>query len=522
MARTESASRAVAHAVLSVEGFAVRFPDGTPVALDVALDLLRGQVVSLLGPSGGGKTTVVRALLAPDALRAEGFAVTWRRRDLSAEPAFVPQRGALLDHLDVVGNVALARAAAGVADDSADWLTAVELDDSIAAPGRPVSALSGGQAQRVAVARTLAAGRRLLVLDEPSVGLDHLGVRRLARLLVKQAREHDVAVLVITHDLALAGGASDTVLFLDQAHQALVVVDPGWPGPAELAAADERSVSLASLEARVDELLGAERPPAPAAARPRRRGALLAPLRMAAVGLGEAATPRLFAQAMVVMLKAFVQALAKPMSFYAVVGALLGFTIPFAMVHVTAGLKERSVLAVIGGSYILSLAPPISAIVFAATSGSAINAWLGGLRLHGQILALEGVGVRPGRYLWSPAWIALAVSYLATVALFIASMVAGGWVLFGIYDVPDALARLVSTFTSPPPEKVAPVVRGAWLVLAYALALPSIVVAKAAEAKDTSGDVTAAMTSAVKRCTIFVVVMELVSVWIMYRLSGRH
>src|SRR6185312_15991063 len=107
------------------------------------------------------------------------------------------------------------------------------------------------------------------------------------------------------------------------------------------------------------------------------------------------------------------------------------------------------VLRLVGGTYILSLAPPLSAILFAATSGNAINAWLGGMVLGRQILALDGIGVPARRYLWSPAWIALAVSYLGTVAIFIASMVAGGWVLFQLYGGKDALPILTSDFLDP-------------------------------------------------------------------------
>src|SRR5262249_920409 len=143
-------------------------------------------------------------VLAPDELKGKGYAVAWTRRELATEAAFVPQRGALLDHLDVAGNIALAQEANARPIDVAPYLTAVDLDESFARRGRSVTALSGGQAQRVAVARTLAAGRKLLILDEPSVGLDPLGVRSLARFLLDQAREQNVAVLVITHDLVLA------------------------------------------------------------------------------------------------------------------------------------------------------------------------------------------------------------------------------------------------------------------------------------------------------------------------------
>jgi thiamine transport system ATP-binding protein len=507
--------------LLHVRDLAVALPGGVELVKGLSLDLQAGTVVTLLGPSGAGKTTIVRALLDPKELETAGYKVSFAERTLSAEPAFVPQRGALLDHLDVGENIRLAQAGAGLPEDAAPWLTAVELDAALAKPGRPVSMLSGGQAQRVAVARTLAAGRKLLVLDEPSVGLDPVGVRLLARLLVKQARKQGVAVLLITHDLALAGGASDRVLFLDVVHHRVVDALDGWAGPAELLSAAERSRRLWELEDGVEGWLLEDRPAlAEAGGTSRVRAPLLAPLAIAARAVGHAVSPRLFSQAGVVLRHAAKQALGRPLPFYVTVGGLLGFTIPFAMMQLSSALSEQAILRIMGGSYVLSLAPPLSAIVFAATSGSAVNAWLGGLRLNGQVVALEGLGVAPSRYLWSPAWLALAVGYLVVALVFAGSMVGGGYALFAWKGVPAALTLLTAPFLDPAPSKVAPLVRGIWLVLAYALVLPSLIVAKAGEPKRASEDVTQAMTSSVMRCTLFVVVIELVSLVVMQALVG--
>ena len=166
----------------------------------------------------------------------------------------------------------------------------------------------------------------------------------------------------------------------------------------------------------------------------------------------------------------------------------------------------------VGGTYVLSLAPPLSAIVFAATSGSAVNAWLGGLRLHGQVVALEGVGVPAARYLWSPAWFALLVSYLVTLAAFVGSMIGGGWVLFAHYGVPDALAKLTSDFVDPISSRVPYLVRGCFLAVVYAFGIASVVVAQGSAPKDRSEQVTSAMTAAVMYATLYVVGLELATI----------
>jgi ABC-type transporter Mla maintaining outer membrane lipid asymmetry permease subunit MlaE len=339
---------------------------------------------------------------------------------------------------------------------------------------------------------------------------------------VKQARQHNAGILVITHDLALAAGASDSILFLDPARRRLVPAVSKWHGPAELDEQEDRQRKIAELEAAVEDLLLGERAFfIGQRRRPSARSDVLAPLRVAGEALLRFFEPRLMQQSAVVLRRALSQSFLRPLPFYATVGVLLGITVPYIIVHISDALKPSAVLGLIGGSYILSLAPPLSAIVFAATSGSAINAWLGGLRLHGQVVALEGLGIPPARYLWSPAWMALAVSYLMTAVIFAGAMTAGGWTLFQFYDVPFALAKLTADFVDPPASRLPYLVRAVWLVFAYALAVASIVVSKGSEPKEKSEEVTSSMTSAVMRSTLFVVVMELVSIAALYALTGK-
>src|SRR5678815_4926704 len=198
-----------------------------------------GEVVVLLGGSGAGKSTFARVLFEREELDDAGFDVVAATLDLDrGQLGLVPQRGALFDHLDVRGNLELAlrHAAGGPAggDGAAAWLARVGLDPELAAPGTPVTRLSGGQAQRVAVARVLASRRRLLFLDEPSVGLDPHRVRVLARLIREQVAALGVSAIVVTHDVALAAGVADRLFLLSLEHRRLEqMFADRWPGALE-------------------------------------------------------------------------------------------------------------------------------------------------------------------------------------------------------------------------------------------------------------------------------------------------
>lgn len=506
--------------LVEAEGLEVGLPDGRSVLLPSDLRLRAGEVVALLGPSGAGKTTLVSALLEPEKLARRGYRVAWKRRQIAAEVAFVPQRGALFDHLDVGGNIALAQLASGAPLDVHRWLDAVGLDRSLGESGTSVATLSGGQAQRLAVARTLAAGRRVLVLDEPSVGLDPLAVRNLAKLLVEQARSIGAAVLLITHDLTLAAGACRTLLFLHERRLVRLLND--GVGPAEALPEDARARRVVELEREVVKLLGAG---SGLGARPKgaRRVKDSGPgmLRVLGAAILHSFRPRLLGASLRVFLRGAKQSLLGPLPFYAVVGGLLGFTVLFVIAKMSGDIKTASMLRLVGGTYILSLAPPLSAVLFAATSGNVIAAWLGSVELQKQSLALEGLGVPVERYLWATAWGALFIAYLLTVAVFIASMVLGGWVLFRVYGAPDAFALLTSDFFDPAPARGPYLVRGVGLVLAYAIAIATIATSRGVGPKNEAEDVTRAMTSSVIRSTLFVVAMELASVALLFSLEAK-
>ncbi len=526
-------------ATLSVRNLRVALPDGRILIDGVDLTIGAGEVVVLLGGSGAGKSTFARVLFEREELDAAGFEVVAGTLDLDrGQLGLVPQRGALFDHLDVRGNLELAlRHAEGREppgpDEAADWLARVGLDRKLAEPGTSVTRLSGGQAQRVAVARVLASRRKLLFLDEPSVGLDPHRVRVLARLIREQVKALGISAIVVTHDVALAAGVADRLFLLSLADRKLDQMFPDrWPGALEDPGHEpaERGKWIVELEAAlVDHLAehGDKQPPQgkvptkhPLAGLARLGEPLIAPFRVAVTSAVRVPSqlfkhPRDF---WIVASRVVAQTLLRPLVFYAIVSTLIGYTVLFVVSKVGgAGVRPDALLRQIGGSHVIALAPALSALLYVAASGSATNAWLGSMGLTKQTLALDALGVDRRAYLWAPAWLAAALCYLAVAALFALGMILGGLLVCRAYDVPDAWSLLTGDLFDPRPERTRYTVRALFLVWIYAWGIASDVVAKGGSPKPEADAVTKGMTASVVACTLWVVAWELITVVVVFQ-----
>ena len=195
---------------------------------DVSLTVGPGETVAIMGPNGGGKSTllnVVAGLLHPDSGTAELdgrtlFNLVAGRGEWTAPhrrgTALLAQEPLLFPHLSVLENVAFGPRSAGVSKHDARktalrWLAEVE---AVELQGRRPAQLSGGQAQRVAVARALAADPGLLLLDEPMAALD-IHTAPLLRRLLKRVLAGRRAI-IITHDVLDALMLADRVLILEK------------------------------------------------------------------------------------------------------------------------------------------------------------------------------------------------------------------------------------------------------------------------------------------------------------------
>lgn len=216
-----------APAVLSLRDVQFAYPR-TVALRGVNLDVQAGEVVAVTGRSGSGKSTLLH--VAAGLLRPTSGTVHVLGRDVGALPdaaasslrrkqiGLVLQHGLLVPELSVLANVALpllldgAHGRAGARVLALDWLARLGVDDLATAFPEE---LSGGQSQRVAVARALVAGPALVLADEPTGSMDSVGGERLLDLLLGACREGDRALVLVTHDNRVAAAADREVRLAD-------------------------------------------------------------------------------------------------------------------------------------------------------------------------------------------------------------------------------------------------------------------------------------------------------------------
>jgi iron complex transport system ATP-binding protein len=210
--------------VISLEDVTVRY--GNAMALDGITEYVNdGEWVGLIGPNGAGKTTLLRAIvqLVPhDGRTVVGDTATSvvSRRDLARLIAYVPQKPELPPEISVSDYVLLGRSPHigyfGFEKPKDHKVCAALLErlDLASMASRPLGTLSGGELQRLVLARALAQEAPILLLDEPTSALD-LG-RRVDALEIVDAlrREHGLTVLSAMHDLTLAGQFADRLVLL--------------------------------------------------------------------------------------------------------------------------------------------------------------------------------------------------------------------------------------------------------------------------------------------------------------------
>ena len=231
--------------IIQLEKVSKRFGDVTVLnSLDFQVE--KGEKVTIIGPSGSGKSTVLRILMTLENIDEGIIHVAgkplWHQyknkelvpadeahlREMRKEMGMVFQQFNLFPHMTVRRNITEAPVQVlGLSKDEArqradDYLELVGLaDQADKFPGQ----LSGGQQQRVAIARALAMRPNIMLFDEPTSALDPELVGEVLNVIQRLSEEHDLTMLLVTHEMQFAKQISDRVCFFDQG----VIVEEGPP-----------------------------------------------------------------------------------------------------------------------------------------------------------------------------------------------------------------------------------------------------------------------------------------------------
>jgi zinc transport system ATP-binding protein len=182
--------------------FSVR---GQEILSHISFQIFNGEYIAIIGPNGGGKTTLIRMLLGLDT--PSSGEIKLYGKEMSSfkdwyKIGYVPQRASLVDEnfpATVLDIVKMGRSSKQKADveDAMTKMDVVNLKDKM------VGTLSGGQRQRVMIARALASKPEILILDEPNTGVDMVSQKRFYALLSKLNKEEGITIVFITHDVGV-------------------------------------------------------------------------------------------------------------------------------------------------------------------------------------------------------------------------------------------------------------------------------------------------------------------------------
>jgi len=209
---------------------------GQSILLNISLEIFNGEYIAIIGPNGGGKTTLIRMLLGLEK-PASGTIKLFGRKLSNFKSwhkiGYVPQRASLVDAnfpatvLDIVnmGRTAQRKLFSFMnKEDKAAVRDAMQMMDILNLQDKMVGTLSGGQRQRVMIARALASKPEILILDEPNTGVDMVSQRNFYELLAKLNKEENITIVFITHDIGVIADDIGRLVTINQ--KAIVCNNP--------------------------------------------------------------------------------------------------------------------------------------------------------------------------------------------------------------------------------------------------------------------------------------------------------
>ena len=375
-----------------------------------------GRLTVIVGASGAGKSVLLRVLagLQPK----DSAEIQWNGAitDQSGEPlrhvGIVFQNFALFDELSARENVQFAidhrSDSASVPEMSAkQWLS------ELGVPERTrVSAMSGGQKQRLAIARTLAADPQVILYDEPTSGLDAASGQRVAELIRRVQTDHGRTSIIVTHDYETLIPIADHVLLFDSNQRALIEIpESEWES-----VADRIASPVVSSESPIGKPQAISKPLVNSVLQfcESTTDAIIAAMRLPLDSILRPPAGRWSAK----FLLHYLRLIAGPSAWVYLIlaGIIVGFSATFftfrylPMSLYTKPLLIEDLLASIGFVLYRILVPVMATILIAARCGAAVVADVGVKKYGAQFDSMKGFGIRPTDYLLSPIVFAFIIA----------------------------------------------------------------------------------------------------------------
>ncbi|MCW5943248.1 MAG: ATP-binding cassette domain-containing protein [Fimbriimonadaceae bacterium] len=207
--------------MISVSGLTKRYGDRA-VLDNVSIEVGKGQIVAIMGSSGGGKTTLLKCiagLIRPTSGRilVDGIDVGARPEEARFHMGLVFQSSALFDYMNVLDNVLFGYRRRHLGSRQDERKVATEILEKVGLAGNErlmPNELSGGMRKRVGVARALVMRPAVMLYDEPTTGLDPVTTYAMDQLMVSVGRSEDVASLIVSHDVTSVFRVADRIAFL--------------------------------------------------------------------------------------------------------------------------------------------------------------------------------------------------------------------------------------------------------------------------------------------------------------------